>query len=413
MIMNKKYFQLCLKRNLKLYPVILIVTLLTAFAVAVTCQLLLSANKSDEKQQKISIGIVGDMTDTYLDVGLSVLQNSDSTGYYIDWLQMDENQAVKALKERKISGYIHIPENYVKSISRGENEPAKYVMLNAPEGFGTIVSAEVVQIISDLVTESQVAMYSMRSVAKDYNKKDLKQNTNNLIMKYVGFILDRQGLYDVTDLGMSDSLSFAGYYICSLLVIFILLWGISCNGIFSTKNTEYSKILNRSGITTKSQVFAEYAAYLAVTLLTLLLLALVVGTALQCVELDIPELVGARITECVCYLVMILPVIIMFTMMQSAVYELISNTIGAVLMQFLMTIVLGYVSGCFYPNYFFPEIVQKISEILPVGAGFSYMRKAMAGLPVYKELMLVIAYIVVFYLITCLSKKCKITGDVR
>ena len=127
--MDKKYFKLCLKRNLKLYPTIFLITLLTVISIVVACAVLLISNNSDEKQQKIKIGIVGDMQGTYMDIGLNVLKKSDTSNLYVDWIEMDENKAVKALKNRKINGYILIPDNYVRDIFRGKNTPAKYVML--------------------------------------------------------------------------------------------------------------------------------------------------------------------------------------------------------------------------------------------------------------------------------------------
>lgn len=412
--MNKKYFRLRLKRNFKIYPTIILITVITLLCIAITCGVLLLSDSSGEKQKKISLGIVGNMNDTYLDIGLNVLKNADSSGFYINWVEFeDEKDAVSALEKRKISGYIHIPDDYIKSIYRGKNKPARYVTLNAPEGFGTIISSEIAKIISDVVVESQVGMYSMQEVGLSHRAKGMGRSVAELTKRYIDLILNRNDLYCVTVLGIADSLSFAGYYICSLFLVFMLLWGISCNRIFSGNSTEYSKILANAGVTVRQQIMAEYKAYFVVTGITMLLLTVAFGIVTEYISPDVPELVGVGALQCVGYLIKILPVIVMITAMQYAIYELVPNTIAAILTQFIFIVVLGYISGCFYPNYFFPDIVQDISELLPVGAGFSYMRKAMTGLPSLRDFAPVAGYILAFFALSYHSKKYKITGDAR
>ncbi len=412
--MNKKYFKLRLKQNLKYYPTIFFVTLLTMISIVVACGALLLSNATSEKQQKITIGIVGNMEDTYFDIGLNVLKDADTSNFYIEWVEMDsEDEAKKALENRTINGYIRIPENYIKNIFYGKNNPARYVMLNAPEGFGTIISSEVADIISDVVVESQVGMYSMQNIAKKYHPQNRKENVSILMQKYMDHILSRNEIYEIKSLGILDELSFSGYYACSLLLIFMLLWGISCNNLFSSNNTEFSKILNNAGLKPHQQIRADFKAYLVITLITLAVFGVIFGISMQFFDIRIPELSGLRIIDVFGYLIMILPVIIMISMMQCAIYELIPNKIAAILTQFVLTVLLGYISGCFYPTYFFPEIAQKISAILPIGAGFSYMRKAMTGLPSFTDFVLVSGYAAAFFAVAYYSKKYKITGDVR
>lgn len=410
--MNKKYLILQLKRALKIYPGIILVTLLSVASIICTALILLETNTSERDTQIISVGVVGDMQDSYLDIGLSVLKMSDDSSFYLNLIEMNESTAKSKLKNREISGYIHVPENYVKDILRGKNTPAKYIMLNAPEGFGTIVSEEIAQIVSEIVTESQLGMYSMQNLAKVHNIKPGKFN-NPLALTYVDFILNRNNMYDVETLGIADSLSFVGYYICGFVLLFIMLWGISCNGFFVTKNHDHSRILYISGILPRSQILCEYLAYLIITLITLFSFSAIFGAFAQNIALNVPELIGVRVIDCLGFIIKILPVIVMLTLMQMTIYEISKGIVTGLLIQFILTIVLGYVSGCFYPAYFFPVIVQKISSFLPVGAGFSFIRKTMAGIPSFIDFVLVFGYIAIFYAMLISARKHKITGDVK
>ena len=219
--MNKKYFGLQVKRVFKSYPSILIVTLVTFLSVAIVCAMLFLNDSSEKEKQRITIGIVGDMEESYFGIGLAALKDMDDSKFYVDWVEFTEEEAKEALRKREISGYLHIPEGYIESVFYGENNPAKYVVSNAPEGFGTIISEEIAEVISGIVTESQVGIVAMQDVALDYNTENFNENQNSLMLKYVDMIVNRNEAYGVENLGIADSLSTVGYYISGIIVFFV------------------------------------------------------------------------------------------------------------------------------------------------------------------------------------------------
>lgn len=410
--MEKRYFKLQLKSIFKIFPAILLIMALTFGAIATVGGLALKNNLDAENKHKISIGVVGDMEDFYLDIGLHVLKNVDNARFYIDISPMEE-EAKEKLEKREISGYLDIPYNYVENIYSGRNKPAKYVTLNAPTGFGTIISNEVALLVSDIVTESQNGMYSMQDIARKYNNKNFWNNVEKLMFSYMDKLLMRKNMYDIELLGVSDKLSFEGYYICGITILFILLFGISASRIFSMKNFAYARLLKVSGIKAYKQVLCEYMAYFIVTMITLLIFATVFGFVVSNGSFGIPELYGVGISQCYMFLIKIIPVIVMLTMMQMAIYESIPNVVGSVLAQFFIAIFIGYLSGCFYPNYFFPKLIQDVMLYLPIGNGFSVARKTMAGEPLGNELMLTLGYVLIFATVAIKSRNYKITGDVK
>ncbi len=409
--MKKKYFKLQLKSIFKVFPTILFITVITLLCIALAAALAIEKNGDSDGKQKVKIGIVGNLENTYLDIGLYALQNVDSSRFYFEFTQFEEEEAIKKLNNHEISGFLRVPDGFVKSVARGENMPCEYVTLNSPDNFGTIIAEEVSKTISGILTQSQIGMYSMQDVAYEYNRKDLGKNINNLTAIYANFVLNRKTTYTLTTTGAADSLSLGGYYVCGLMMLFILLWGISCNRIFSSKNIAFSRMMKISGMKTRNQVMCEYGAYLTVLMIVLMVFSLIVGIAAQFVKLPIPELIGVSVIECMLFVVMALPVVMMITMMQTAFYELIPNRPGAILMQFILAVGLGYISGCFYPNYFFPESVQTLAAYLPVGAGFSFIRKVLSGNLVPYDIIIVALYTVLFALITVKMRRHRMERD--
>ena len=221
------YFRLQLKRTFKMYPSILLITLLTVVGIALTGALLLWQYQNSDDMKKVSIGVVGDIEDPYIQMGMGALKNMDNSRFYVGFIEMpNEEEAVKALKKRKISGYVDIPLKYVEDVYYGENTPARYVMINEPDNIGSVLTTEIVDVVSNLVTETQKAAYTMRNVATvSGHKENLNTNIDTLNMDFLSMVLNRKDVYDLEVMGISDTLSMGGYYICGIFLFFILLWG--------------------------------------------------------------------------------------------------------------------------------------------------------------------------------------------
>ena len=61
------------------------------------------------------------------------------------------------------------------------------------------------------------------------------------------------------------------------------------------------------------------------------------------------------------------PVLLMLSSFEFLIFEFVQGTIQAVLAQFLLGFCFCFAGGAFYPLNFFPYIIQKIGEFLPVG----------------------------------------------
>ena len=411
--MNKKiYYNLQLKRAFKLYPSILIITLVIITCIGICAASLMGLSGNDESKKVFNVGLVGNAEDAYLGMGISALKNIDNSRYYINLTEMTEEEAVKALEEKKIAGYAYIPDNFVRDVMNGTNTPVEYVTTENPAGFGDVLEKEVVLMVSDLVTESQKSNYSVRALAKDKGvSKGVGKKLEKLNFAYINYILNRTNTQKLIITGIKDELTYGGYYICAILVFFLMIWGISCNKLLGETHYELSRLLNIRGIGIKEQMASKFISFGAVTLVTLFILALIFGVVASNTSFGIPELMSANILTCAGFIVKILPVVIMFTAMHIMLYELFTGSVGSILAQFLTAIGLGYISGLFYPNTFFPEGVQIFAEILPSGAAFAYVRKALSGGLLLKEFLIVTVYAVIFFSASVILRKYKITGD--
>lgn len=404
------YFKLQQKRAFKLYPSILIITLVIITSIALFGVALLNSYKNSDTNVAIRTGVVGDVKDSYLGIGVEAIKNIDSSRFYVDLVNMTETEAKTALKNGEISGYVFIPENFVNDAVSGKDVKVKYITSDDPGAVNKMIEQEVVSAISSIVEESQKNIYAAIDVGKSYNEKGIYKKINKLNLSCISLILNREQIHNLTLLGIKDELTYGGYYLCAVIVFFLSVWGISCNRLITENNYELFRIANLRGIGCCTQTLAKVLSFLNVTYLTLGILSLAFGALAQNFDFGVPELYGADVVTSLIFVIKLFPTVLMFVLMHIVLCEFLTG-VGGIVCQFLIAIGLGFVSGVFYPVAFFPRGVQRLTAVLPLGAAFSYTRKLLSHTMDTGDLMLVLAYCILFFVIACIVRKYKISGD--
>ncbi len=408
---TKRYLNLQIKRGLKHLPSILAITLLLAVCISLACALIITQNNENESQKKIKIGITGDLSQTYLGIGITAIETMDTSRFSIEFITMDEEQAQKDVRAGNLSGYIRIPDGFVESIVKMDNIPIVYVTSDSPTGFGSILMNEVAKTISDTVAETQKGIYGMQKISKEYKKtENYKENTDKINIEYIETVLNRTSVFETEYLGMSDGVSMGAYFVCGGVMMFLLLWGITCNSYLYKKDRSMEKLLVSKGSSVFSQVICEYLSFIFITVMVFMLFAFTTGLALQNIKIGITEIDSVYPSDFISYIIKILPVILMITSVHFLLYECISGYVGVILIQFIFAIGTGYICGCLYPSYYFPESIQKVSSFLPTGLGVTYMRQSISGTLSLKSIIGVILFTVVFLALSVVFRAYRIGG---
>ena len=115
-----RYFLLQIKKVCKALPFLLITTLALTAILGLLALAQTKGVQADEGRQKIRLGIVGDSEDAFVQSGISLLQEMDSSRFTCTIEEMTESEARQALENQKINGYLIIPEDFVRSVMSGE-----------------------------------------------------------------------------------------------------------------------------------------------------------------------------------------------------------------------------------------------------------------------------------------------------
>ncbi|SHO48594.1 ABC transporter permease [Anaerocolumna xylanovorans] len=403
------YLWIQLKRMGKTFPSILLMTLLLTGSMVLLAHLLLETDASGEEKQKVEIGLVGDLSDSYLGFGIYAIKNMDSSRFAVEFQPMTEKEAIAGLNAGELSAYVSIPDGFMDSIAWGENKQITYVTSSGSVGLGTIIMNELAETISSLLTESQNAIYGMRKFVKENNMQDrLGKATDDMNLRYINFILNRASLYELKIIGVSNQLSMMGYYVCSIILFFLLLWGINGASLLIRKDAALPRLLAARGQGAACQVFGEYLAYLALMLASLFCIAVILEIGMKMTGFQIPEWKGKEGAVLLYFIIRIVPVAAMLSAFQLWLYETVSGMVSGILLQFLCSVCLGYLSGCFYPLYFFPESIEKLAGVLPTGVALKYMDSCLISQTALGKLAVILLYLTFFLLLAVLVRKRKI-----
>ena len=372
------YFWIQIKRAGKSLPSILLQAAILMGIAALLFQMILNMREGSADRQKVKIALVGDLSDPYLEWGLYALENLDVMHFAVEFVPMAKEEAVQKLD--KGQAYAVIPEGLVDSIMRGENKKITYVTAGGSADMISIMIREVMEAMSVLLVETQNAIYGMQRVMENHGLESrMWEATEEINLRYFDLFFNRTEVYETDLIGISNELSFFGYYVCSMLLFFLLLWGIACSPLFVKKDLAFQKLLRARGQGIWAQVIGEYAAYAVLMTVGFLLIALPLLAGAEYLQFSIPEWGKAGFGEQMFFLVQVFPVTALLSAFQLFLFELVSGIVNGVLLQFLSAICMGYLSGCFYPLSFLPEGIRRIAAFLPSGMSLCYLDACMSG----------------------------------
>lgn len=374
------YFLAQLKRVLRLLPLQVVVGIVICACVGVPAAVLV-AREADERQDRYRIGLVGDVSDSYLGFGFAALQTMDDSRLMIELQEMSAEEAEEALLRGELTAVVRVPEDFVDSIVSGENDTyVTYMTAQGQKGIGTMVMGEIAEVASTLVTASQSAIYGMQRTLYEQGSVDqIGPETDRLNLMLINYVLSRSGFGEVEVLGYADGLSLEAYYFCRILLLLLLLAGLSGSVFFLSRKTALNGMLKAGGVGALPQILGEYLAYLGFLCTGFVFPACLLTMGLDRETVSLPEWVGRGAAPFLALLPSLFLTAAMFVALQLFLYELADGIVNGLLLQLISGVGMGYLAGYFYPSAFFPARLRFVGELLPAGAAARFVEDGFLG----------------------------------
>lgn len=373
----KAYFLLQTKRVLRILPLLVCVVLALFVGFNAVFCALMGNEAASEENRRFSVALVGSAEENMLQAGMIVFQSFDDSRFALEILEMEEHEAIHALEQREIAAYVRIPQDFIERSLVGDLEPLQFVSVYGNAGLIPLFREELTTAISDILWASQKGTYGSRDIFRDHGiNVDYWKMMNEASASYVGLVMLRNQMYTLDILGIADAVDFSAYMFCGIAVLLLFLISLPFAVVFIRKDPALGRMLASQGCGGIRQAGAEFLSLLCG--MTVLYLTVAAALFLQGGE----GLSGViSVASEVSLLVRALPVIFAVSAFAYLIFELARDMVSGVLLHFFLSVSLCYLCGCLYPISAFPEGIQRLSSVLPMGLARSHLACCVTDLP--------------------------------
>ncbi len=404
----KKYFTLQIKRFMRMLPFALTITVVLFLGLTLIFGSFLKMSEEDANNQTFKIGISGDTDNRFFQLGKNALETFDSSRYSMAFVEMDEDQARSQLEKGEIAAYVVIPNGFVESALSGEINTIKYVTSSGSVGLVSIFKNEITKVIEEILVCSQKGVFGLENALDDNGHEELVgKHINTINIEYIDLIINRGEMYSVEELGVSGGLSLTEYLLCGLAVLFVFIIGLPYVGLFVKKDMSLQCVVSAKGYGYKKQILSEVLSYTIILFLMFVAVLLLAFIGIKAY----PTLLSSEMTitlDLFKLTLQIIPIILLVSSFCVMVFEFTSDIVSAALLHFFAVVSFCYISGCMYPIYTFPVVIQKVAPFLPMGAARVYLQGCLADEFSLSGFGMTLIFTVLFLVIAMLTRRHRI-----
>lgn len=318
----------------------------------------------------VDIGIVVRENNTMTRMALSYVENLESASQVCRFVQVSEEEGFERLAERRIAALIVLPEQLVEGIMDGSN-PTVDIFFPRNAALEAMLLRELTESGEELLTVAQAQIYGANDVAAAYGMEEKLSVMESEIDSYnLAFALDRLAIFDTQTVSATGRMSVVQYYAASGFVLFLLFTGMALYPVMQEEPQAFCRQLKRQGTGSAWQCFCRWlCGFLCMCVFTgMLWLMWMIG------KIFLPEqmaevavlLVGSGSG----YTAGVQIAILCFVIAVSAtwvyfLYSIPGSRTGSILLIFLLSVVMVYLSGGFIPSMLLPQTVRQVGSVLP------------------------------------------------
>ena len=392
----KKYFCVQLKRLGRIMVPVLLVAAILFGCLMIAYDMAVSLSKESDVTTKYQIGIVGTADDLYLQLGMKAMSSVDSSRFSIELVEMEEEEAEKAMRRGSISAFVVFPEKFLDTAFRGKIIPLKFVCSTGAVGLLTMITEELTQMIETMLIEAQSGIYGSGDAmeALGHNGSPV---VHEISIEYAELVFRRANMYKTSTLGAFDGLGIGGYLAAGLCIVMFMLICLTFAPMMIRRDHAFGRMLCAQGRTALMQVLCDFGAYL------LGLMGIAVVVLLYLILWMEASVTGEMLIQA-------LPVIFALGAMSFMMYELATDIVSGVLLQFFVTLAMCFISGCLYPVTFFPDAVQILAGFLPTGLARIQIGNCILEDYNSAVTMALLGYGILFFTIAAIVRRVKTAG---
>lgn len=398
------------KRALKVLPLMLAETLILCVFLGMflfLCQKLFFA---DSFLQKIPIGLVMEEENKMTELALSYLEGMESISSACEFHQMSPEEGQRALERGEIAALMVLPEEMMEAILDSRNYPVK-VYFPRNSSLGALLIKELTDAGAGMLSVAQAEIYAAYDMNFSLgNPEELSKLEKDINLFNMKFAMARERLIRTRTLQISEEIPLMTHYLASGITLLLMLWGIACGRFLKGDNQAFGRQLLRAGVRRWQWMLAKLSG-------TLLVLGIGAICIFGLLAVLLPKLgmpgIEAGITAAglpgLAIMLLCIAALLLFC------YQAAPGRSSGMILIFIITIVIIFVSGGFIPAVFLPESLNSLAQWLPGNAFIQVIASVLGafdtGPGLQSSLLVLLAWSGLFYLASLLINMCKREAD--
>lgn len=398
------------KRALKVLPLMLAETLILCVFLGMflfLCQKLFFA---DSFLQRIPIGLVMEEENKMTELALSYLEGMESISSACEFRKMSPEEGQRALERGEIAALMVLPEEMMEAILDSRNYPVK-VYFPRNSSLGALLIKELTDAGAGMLSVAQAEIYAAYDMNFSLgNPEELSKLEKDINLFNMKFAMARERLIRTRTLQISEEIPLMTHYLASGITLLLMLWGIACGRFLKGDNQAFGRQLLRAGVRRWQWMLAKLSG----TLLVLGIGAICIFGLLAVLspKLGMPGIeVGITAAGLPGLAIMLLCIAALLLFC----YQAAPGRSSGMILIFIITIVIIFVSGGFIPAVFLPESLNSLAKWLPGNAFIQVIASLLGafdtGSGLQSSLLVLLAWSGLFYLASLLINMCKREAD--
>ena len=404
-----QYLYLEIKKTFKLFPRMVLQAILLMMLISVIAFCGVKSMERNPLAVSVEIGVAAKEDNRMTRMAMSYVENMESVSQLCNFVQVSEEEGLSLLEHGEIAALIILPEQLVEGIMNGQN-PSVDVVFPKDVRLEAMLFRELTESGAGLLQVAQAQIYGAIDTAKEYNLTDRLSVIETDIDSYnLAFALDRLAMYDEETVSATGRMSVLQYYAASGLVLFLFLTGMAVYPVMQRENPAFRRQLTRSGTGVLWQSFCRWlCGFICIGLLVCVAWVLIsfasslmpgVGQSLSSTLIS-----GRNHGALFMRIGIILLMLVTVTTFINMIYSVTGSKTSSILLIFLFSVLLLYLSGGFIPSAMMPETLRTVGEVLPsayliralggllAGYGEDTLRQSVAGMCVYTAVFGAVSY---------------------
>ena len=363
------------------------VTIVCTMAVGSVCLL-----EKSSAYEPVKVAFCTEDKGSAMKSALDLVSSMKSLEHLCSFVYMDENEAVREIRDGRVDCAVVFPENFYKDINTGINTPAR-VIFQKDSTLGQEIFREIITDAVSMIDTAEAGIYAVTYASDECEMKIAREDMEYLLTKVFALtVLKRDSVFLPFVYGFTASLGLWDYYAVAAVFCIMLMTGLFFGYLYSEGEAVISRKLRINGIT--PSIVAAVKIFVMGTVL--LFIGIIVSSGLCAIgkrfgiSMDISFIESLPSCIIVCFSIAAL---------FHFIYSLGKDAHGGRSILFIVEIMLLSLSGTILPVAAFGSKAASLIRFLPGTIWFECLSLSADGSSNYRSLLCAAAYGFVFYIL--------------